>query len=185
MEAGVAAGLHCPSVGWSASEGEPPSPGRFRPRPCGPGRSLRFLTGQVRIGPCGSRALPCGRPRFPGGIERLRLSASTFVSLSDSGEAKLLRCPFAKPSARGLPVSPDPRWKVGSASACASASRFSHPVARATLRSASVRRHPPLSAGPRLRASLPLPEGRALPQEEKWQRNPSRAKHYFGDSACG
>ncbi len=82
-------------------------------------------------GSCGFRAQPCGRLRIPGGFlpsEALRLPNSG--SLSDSDEAKLPRRPFAKPSARGLPVSPDPRRKVGSALACAAASRFFLPVAR-------------------------------------------------------
>jgi hypothetical protein len=105
--------------------------------------------------PCGFRALPCGRPRFPGGIRFVSVLRHRHLgSLSDSDKAELPRCPFAKPSARGLPVSPDPRRKVGSALACAAASRFFLPVARTTLRLASVRRLPPLSAGPSLRASL-------------------------------
>ncbi len=92
----------------------------------------------------------------------LRLAASNEGSLSDFDEAKLLRRPFAVPSARGLQVPPDPRRKVGSALACAAASRFFLPVARtvASIRFRSCEL-PPFSAWPSPGASLvserPLP----------------------------
>ena len=153
-------------------------PGRFRPRPCGPGRSLRFLrrtiAGPVPVPAGPAPNLAAGFGSLAGSF-RLGLAASTSGSLSDSDEAKLLRYPFAVPSARGLRVPPDPRRKVGSALACAAASRFFLPVARTSLLSASVRRLRPLSAGPSLRASLrfrrPRPATRA-----HWHRCASRGK---------
>ena len=75
-------------------------------------------------------------------------------------------CPFAVPSARGLRVPPDPRRKVGSALACAAASRFFLPVARTLLRSTSVRRPEPLSARPPLGPSLSFPEEAASLRQE-------------------
>ncbi len=105
-------------------------------------------------GPCGFRAQPCGRLRFPGGYLPSRPCGFEFRFPIGLRRSELPRCPFAVPSARGLQVPPDPRRKVGSALACAAASRFFLPVARTSLLSASVRRLPPLSAGPSLRASL-------------------------------
>ena len=104
--------------------------------------------------PCGFRALPCGRLRFPGGFLPSRPCGFEFRFPIGLRRSKLPRCPFAVPSARGLQVPPDPRRKVGSALACAAASRFFLPVARTSLPPASVRRLRPLSARPLLRASL-------------------------------
>ncbi len=107
------------------------------------------------------------------------LAASKSGSLSDIREAKLPGRPFAVPSARGLRVPPDPRGKVGSALACAAASRFFLPVARTWLPSASVRRlsrSPPGRVWERLSVSgRPLPAtGRimALDSESRQAPNP-------------
>src|SRR4051812_24539598 len=102
-----------------------------------------------------------------------------------SVEANFIGRPFAKPSARGLPISPDPRRKVGSALACAAASRFFLPVARTLLR-----RHQSLRTSAAFRGAVaesvtPFPEGRALPQEGHWHANRSWAKRYFGVVTCG
>jgi hypothetical protein len=105
-------------------------------------------------GSCGFRAQPCGRLRFPGGYLPSRPCGFEIRFPIGRPRSELLSCPFAVPSARGLRDPPDPRRKVGSALACAAASRFFLPVARTSLPSASVRRLPPLSVRPLLRASL-------------------------------
>lgn len=105
-------------------------------------------------GSCGFRALPCGRLRFPGGYLPSRPCGFEFRFPIGRPRSKLRGRPFAVPSARGLRVPPDPRRKVGSALACAAASRFFLPVARTLLRPASVRRLLPLSAGPCLGAPV-------------------------------
>jgi hypothetical protein len=106
-------------------------------------------------------------------VSVLRLRHS--VPYRTSVEANFIGRPFAKPSARGLPVSPDPRRKVGSALACAAASRFFLPVAR-DLASIGIR--PKTSAAFRgaatgriLRFRRPLPATRG-----HWHRRPSRGK---------
>ena len=144
----------------------PPFPGRFRPRPCGPGRSLRFphRTSPDRS-PAGSAPGPKAGHGSLAGSEISARRHRYSVPYRTSAEANFIGRPFAKPSARGLPVSPDPRRKVGSALACAAASRFFLPVARDLAsnwpRSEDFSRS---SAGPWLRTSFPFPEGRALPQ---------------------
>jgi hypothetical protein len=135
----------------------PPFPGRFRPRPCGPGRSLRFLrrtiAGPVPV-PAGSDPCLAAGLRFPGGFLPSRPCGFEIRFPIGRQRSKLRGRPFAVPSARGLQDPPDPRRKVGSALACAAASRFFLPVARTSFHSASVRRLKPLSAGPCLGAPV-------------------------------
>lgn len=129
--------------------------GRGLAAPVGPSG---FLTGisLFRIGPLRVPRLalrpatvPWRDPNSPPCGFEIRLPIGRPMKRSFSGR------PFAKPSTRGLPVSPDPRRKVGSALACAAASRFFLPVARDH---ASIGFHPcgcpPLSAGPQLGASI-------------------------------
>jgi len=101
MEAGIAAGLHCPWFRWSCPKARPPFPGRFRPRPRGPGRSLRFLRRNIAIPvpvPAGSSASLAAGFGSLAGTFLLGLAASNEGSLSDVREAS-----FSEVLSRFLP----------------------------------------------------------------------------------
>ena len=142
----------------------PPFPGRFRPRPCGPGRSLRFPSRNIAI-PGRSPAGPA--PCLAAGHGSLAGSEFSALRLRNSVPYRSPRKrSFFGVLSRNLPpggfrfrrtlegkwvrlwLAPPPR-----------ASSFRLPGT--LLRSASVRRRPPLSAGPRLGASSV--SGRARP----------------------
>ena len=79
----------------------PPFPGRFRPRPCGPGRSLRFLRRNIAIPvPVPAGSAPCLAAGFGSlaGTFLLGLAASNSGSLSVVREAS-----FAVVLSRFLP----------------------------------------------------------------------------------
>lgn len=104
------------------------------------------------------------------------LAASRSGSLSDFDEAEASSMSFRGSFRPGASGSAGPRRKVGSALACAAASRFFLPVAR-TFASFGFR--PKTSAAFRGAVSgstFPFPDGRSLPQEGHCTHFPSRGK---------
>jgi hypothetical protein len=128
-------------------------------------------------GSCGFRAQPCGRLRIPGGFLPSRPCGFEFRFPIGRPRSEASRSSFRGSFHPGASGSAGPSKESG----------FGFGLRRRlallpsgcpgpSLRLASVRRLPPLSAGPWLAASLPFPEGRALPQEGHWHRIPIRAK---------
>ena len=88
MEAGIAAGLHCPWFHRSCPKARPPFPGRFRPRPRGPGRSLRFLRGII----ADPVPVPAGSaPRLAAGFGSLAGTFLLGLAASISGSLSVVR----------------------------------------------------------------------------------------------
>jgi hypothetical protein len=116
MEAGIAAGLHCPWFRWSCPKARPPFPGRFRPRPCSPGRSLRFLDPGILLFRFGFLRVP--RPALrPASVpwrvpSFFRLAASKRSFPVGLDEAKLLRVlsRFLPPGGFGFRRTLEGKW---------------------------------------------------------------------------
>jgi hypothetical protein len=169
-------GRHCcrpplslgPSI-WPV-KARPPFPGRFRPRPCGPGRSLRF---RHRTSPDRSPAGPAPGPKAGHGslagakISVLRLRY--FGSLSDVRRSELRRSSFRGTFGPGASGFAGPSKESGFGfglrrrlallpSGCPGP-RFDR------LRSEDFHRSPRAVA----ESVFPFPEGRALPQDRNCQ----------------
>jgi hypothetical protein len=183
-------GAHSPKTKWRPAlppastvpgsvispEGEMPFPGRFRPRPCGPGRSLRFphrniaTPDRAPAGPAPCLAAGHGslagselsavrlQDRFPIGLRRSEASSVSFRNIFNPGVSDiagpLKESGFGFGFRRRLALLP---------SGCPDlASIGFRPRTSAALRGAVAE------------SVIPFPEGRALPQEGHWHPNPIR-----------
>ena len=168
---------------------EPPFPGRFRPRPCGPGRSLRFLDPGISLFRFGFLRVPrpaLRRLRFPGGSLVSRPCGFEFkfpYRTSDEASFFGVLSRFLRPGGFGFRRTLEGKWVRPWLAPPPRASSFRLPGPR-FLRLPFFRTS---AAFPRGRVwKLLSVSGRPLPATRgHWHRSVSRGKRPIGGRACG